>query len=167
MQCSKKKKKKRKTAHQQCFPSSSPPLWRKAASFTTGPISWFTASRAFPRVLYAKRSIVGNGNQEQSVTAGVGFILHTETADCSPSSVARFISPVVLHRRRIAWIEIVGGCGRKGKIILSLAHLLIWYINITCTLCLISYHDSAASCCSRHLKLAKRKQALSLSCTRL
>ncbi len=55
------------------FPTS----LEKAASFTTGPISWFTASHALSRVLYAKRSIVANGNQEQSVTAGVHIIIHT------------------------------------------------------------------------------------------
>lgn len=41
-----------------------PTSLKKAASFTTGPISWFTASHAFFHVLYAKHSIVANGNQE-------------------------------------------------------------------------------------------------------
>lgn len=99
-----------------CASSNLPPIpfpisLEKAASFTTGPISWLTASHAFSPVLYAKHSMVANGNQEQSVTAGVGIILHTEAQRTALPQV-RFTIPIVLHRRRMAWIGNVGGCGR-------------------------------------------------------
>ncbi len=134
------------------FPTS----LEKAVSFTTGPISWFTASHALSRVLYAKRSIVANGNQEQSVTAGVHIIIHT--ALCS--SMAHFTIPLVLHRRRMA-------CERlwaNRKLYWVLLTLFLSGTNITCSCCL-SHYDSA-SCCSWQLRLAKNQPLLAVCCTR-